>query len=83
MVERKIVMGLIKKYEDAWVKRDLDAIIKIFTKNGTYHERVLYLSFVGHSEIKKYWMDKVVVEQEDIRFKLLNLYIQGNTAIAE
>ena len=83
MVERKTVIKLIKKYEEAWVNRDAEAILEVFTKNARYHERVLKKPFLGHYGIRKYWQDKVVGEQEKIRFKLLNLYIEKNTAIAE
>jgi ketosteroid isomerase-like protein len=77
------VLEIIEKYENAWTERNPEAIIKIFKKNGIYHERVLEKPFVGHSQIKKYWKDKVIGEQENIKFKLLHLYIDGDTAIAE
>lgn len=83
MVERKVVLGLIRKYKEAWIKRDPEAIIKIFTKDAIYHERVLKKPHVGSLAIKKYWSDKVIREQKNIRFKLLNLYIDGNIAVAE
>ncbi len=39
--------------------------------------------FKGHQEIKEYWETKVVKEQSNIKFKLFNYYICGNTIIAE
>ena len=83
MVTRKTVIGIINKYKNAWVNRDPEAIVKIFSKNGKYQERVLKRPLIGHSKIKRYWQDKVVGEQKDIKFKLLHLYISGSTAIAE
>lgn len=83
MVDKKVVEKVIGDYASAWINRDPEAIIKIFTKDGEYHERVLGKPFIGHNEIKQYWKDKVIGEQEDIKFKLLALYIDGDTAIAE
>lgn len=83
MVSRKLVKSLIKEYEKAWITRNPEAIASIFTKNGIYHERVLEKPFVGSNQIKKYWVDKVIGEQKNIRFKLLNFYIQDDTAIEE
>ena len=77
------VRATIGKYAEAWKNRDPEAIIRIFAKNGRYHERVLDKPFIGHKAIKQYWTDKVVGEQTRIRFKLHNLYLDGNTAIAE
>ncbi len=35
------------------------------------------------SGIRKYWQKKVVTEQANIEAELLNLYLDGTTAIAE
>lgn len=83
MVSREIVENVLKIYEDAWVNQDPEKILTIFAENATYHERVLEKPLVGHDEIKQYWQSKVVEEQSDIKFKLLNIYIDGDTAIAE
>ena len=83
MVTRKVAIDVIRAYRKAWIDKDSEAIIKIFTKNGRYHEYVLKKPYKGHNEIKKYWEDKVVATQRNIRFKLLNLYIQKNVAVAE
>ena len=83
MVDRKVVEEIIEKYKDAWEKQDPDAILEIFTEDAIYHERVLEKPFIGHSEIRRYWKEKVVEGQEDIHFNLLALYIDGDTAIVE
>mgnify|MGYP001607372849 CR=1 FL=1 len=58
-------------------------ILTIFTKDGQYHEKAFEAPHKGHMDIKKYWQDKVVGEQSDIKFKLNKVLIDGNTAIAE
>ncbi len=83
MVDKKIVKKILKIYEEAWVKQDIDKILSIFHKDGLYHERVLKEPFKGHKEIAQYWKTKVVEEQSKIKFKLLNYYIFDNTIIAE
>lgn len=83
MVDENVVKKILKTYEEAWVERDVDKIASIFTEDGVYHERVLREPFRGRDEIRKYWQSKVVEEQSDIQFRLLNTYICGDTVIAE
>ncbi len=65
------------------MRRDPEILLSIFTKNGRYHEHAFNKPFVGHKEIRKYWEDNVVANQKDIKFRLLNLYIERNVVIAE
>ncbi len=83
MVSIETVNNVLKVYRDAWVNQDPDKILTIFTKDAVYHERILQEPFVGHEEIKRYWQSKVVEEQSDIKFKLLNIYIAGDVVTAE
>jgi len=83
MTNRKTVEKVLKIYRDAWVNQDPDKILTIFTKDAVYHERILQEPFIGHKEIKEYWQRKVVEEQSDIKFKLLKIYIDKDTAVAE
>jgi nuclear transport factor 2 (NTF2) superfamily protein len=83
MIDKKTAENILKIYEDAWVNQNPEKIISIFTEDGVYHEKVLEKPFIGHEQIKQYWQSKVVEEQSDINFKLLNYYIDGDTIIAE
>ncbi len=83
MVDKRTVKKIMKIYEEAWVGQDINKVLSIFHKNGIYHERVLKKPFIGHKGIRAYWKRKVVEEQSNIKFKLLNYYICGNTVIAE
>ena len=82
-LDKKEVEKVIGVYADAWVNQDVKKVLSIFTDDAVYHERVLEKPYVGHTEIGGYWQGKVVTEQSDIHFKLLNLCIDGNTVIAE
>ncbi|MDA3856140.1 MAG: nuclear transport factor 2 family protein [Candidatus Woesearchaeota archaeon] len=83
MVEKKVVLDLIEIYKKAWITQDPEMIITIFHENCEYGEYLLKGAYKGHQEIKDYWQRKVVEEQSEIKFNLLNLYIDGDTAIAE
>lgn len=83
MVPRETVLGALETYGKAWVEQDPLLILTIFTPDATYRERVFENPFRGHDEIKRYWQEKVVEEQSNISFALLNTYIDGDTAIAE
>ena len=83
MVDKKTVKRILEIYEEAWVGQDIEKILSIFKKGGVYHENVLKKAYKGHKEIANYWRKKVVKEQSDIKFKLLNYYICGNVVIAE
>ena len=83
MINKDMALQVINIYQEAWVKKDPDKILTIFTEDAVYHERPLEEPFVGHKGIKKYWIEKVVNSQDNIKFKLLNLYIDRNVCIAE
>jgi hypothetical protein len=84
-------MGLTKQdarkvvdtYIRAWEQQDPDLIVTIFTESATYHERVLEEPIPDREAIRRYWQEKVVETQANIRCRLLSLYIDGDTAIAE
>ena len=83
MLNRKIAKGILKKYEGAWVHQDVNMILSIFAKNWVYHEKVFEKPFRGHKEISKYWENNICNDQSNIKFRLLNFFICGNTIIAE
>lgn len=77
------VRNLIDIYLRAWATRDPDLILTVFTPTATYHERVLGKPICDHAGIREYWQSKVVESQANIQTELLNLYLDGTTAIAE
>jgi hypothetical protein len=84
-------MGLTKQdarkvvdtYIRAWEQQDPDLIVTIFTESATYHERVLEEPIPDREAIRRYWQAKVVEAQANIMCRLLSLYLDGDTAIAE
>lgn len=73
---------LIEIYGKAWETRDPELIVTIFTEEATYNDPKEPEN-IGRDAIKKYWETKVIGEQEDIKFKLLNVWVDGETVIAE
>lgn len=80
---KQTVRDVLDIYMRAWVERDPDLITTIFTDSAAYHERVLQAPILGQEGIREYWTSKVVGSQANIRCELLNLYLDGTTAIAE
>lgn len=74
---------VVDVYLHAWTAQDPDLIVTIFTPTATYHERVLEEPIRGEAGIRDYWRTKVVAGQSNIEVELLNLYLDGTTAVAE
>lgn len=73
---------LIEIYGRAWETKDPELIITIFTEDATYddpHEPINN----GREAIRNYWITKVIGEQDQIKFTLKNLWVDGDTVIAE
>jgi uncharacterized protein (TIGR02246 family) len=77
------VRELLDTYIRAWETQDPALIVTIFTEEATYHERVMGEPIRGRDGIHAYWQSKVVEEQANITCKLLHLYLDDGTAIAE
>lgn len=77
------VRDVIAVYIKAWQERDPDLIVTIFTPDATYHERVMRDPIPDREAIREYWRSKVVGAQANITCELVELYLDGDTAIAE
>lgn len=77
------VRAVLDVYIKAWETQDPDLIVTIFTEDATYHERVLEAPIPDRDAIREYWGTKVVASQANIKCELLNVYLDGSTAIAE
>ena len=83
MVSRDVAREIVNTYGKAWVQMDPELVITIFHEDGEYGEYLLKCSHKGHQAIKEHWQKKVVNEQSKIKFELLNLFVDGDTFIAE
>lgn len=82
-VARADVRAVVDVYLRAWMTQDPELIATVFTPTATYHERVLSEPIRGVAAIRAYWQSKVVAGQANIDARLLSLYLDGDTAIAE
>ena len=81
-MDKEQAIKLLNTYGEAWINRDPELILTIFTPDATYndpHEP----ENQGHEGIRAYWKSKVVGEQKDITFNLLNVWIDENVVVAE
>ncbi|MVU77111.1 nuclear transport factor 2 family protein [Nocardia sp. ET3-3] len=83
MLTEDTARRVIDTYFRAWETQDPALIVTIFTENATYAERAFEEPHRGRTGIAAYWKDKVVGDESDIRCRLLSLYLDGQTAIAE
>jgi hypothetical protein len=77
------VREVLGVYVKAWETQDPSLIVTIFTPAATYHERVMEDPIPDREAIRAYWQSKVVKAQANITCRLVNLYLDGDTAIAE
>ena len=73
---------LLNIYGKAWVTRDPDLIVSIFTEDATYFDPHEPMN-IGREAIRAYWISKVEGEQTDISFELKNVWVDAMTVIAE
>jgi uncharacterized protein (TIGR02246 family) len=73
---------LIEVYGKAWEEQDPDLICTIFTEDATYDDPHQEKN-IGLDGIRAYWISKVIGEQKDIHFKIINVWLDGDVVIAE
>lgn len=80
---KREVQDVVDLYVKAWVEQDADLIVTIFTEAATYHERAFDAPIRTRAGIREYWQRKVIESQAEITCDVLNLYVDGTTAIVE
>jgi uncharacterized protein (TIGR02246 family) len=83
MTTRAEVQALLDTYVKAWETQDPDLIVTIFTPDASYHERVMEDPIPDRDAIRAYWESKVVAGQAHIECRILAIYLDGDTVIAE
>ena len=81
----KQIQNVMKKYGQAWEKRDTNLILDCFTEGGKYQESPLRKPYYGHKEIKNFWDKVVVKDTANIKFALGKCWVSedGKTGFAE
>lgn len=73
---------LIETYGKAWETKDPELIATIFTEEATYNDPKEPENN-GLEAIKEYWRYKVIGEQDDIKFDIRHIWVDGDAVIAE
>jgi uncharacterized protein (TIGR02246 family) len=81
-MDKARAIELLNIYGKAWETRDPNLIVTIFTDDATYSDPREPLND-GRDAIRAYWVSKVIGEQDDIHFDLRNVWVDGDTVIAE
>jgi uncharacterized protein (TIGR02246 family) len=81
-MDKARAIELLNIYGKAWETRDPNLIVTIFTDDATYNDPREPLND-GRDAIRAYWVSKVIGEQDDIHFDLRNVWVDGDTVIAE
>ncbi len=81
-MQKEEAKKLIDIYGKAWETRDPELITSVFTEDAIYNDPKEPLS-IGRDAIKHYWVTKVIGEQEEIKFFLKNIWVDGGNVIAE
>ncbi len=82
LMTKDIATKLLNTYGEAWMTRDPDLIVTIFSPDATYHDPREPKN-IGREAIRAYWVSKVIGEQADIEFTLRHVWVDGDTVIAE
>ncbi len=73
---------LIETYGHAWKTKDIDLLASIFNDDAIYNDP-REKENVGLTQIREYWKYKVVDGQDDITFTIKNIWVDGDTILAE
>jgi hypothetical protein len=67
-------------YRNAWIGRDTELVLSLFTENATYRESRFLPAFIGRESIRRYWANNVVAGQRDIAFDFDLFAVRGPQA---
>ena len=67
-------------YRNAWIGRDIELVLSLFTENATYRESRFLPAFIGREAIRRYWANNVVAGQRDIAFDFDLFAVRGPQA---
>lgn len=73
---------VLQKYFEAWEKKSPELLDQVFSKEAEYEEKPFEVTYKGLREIKSYWREKVV-PQDEIVISILRVHYVGNTALVK
>jgi SAM-dependent methyltransferase len=80
--EEKILARLLRKYFTAWRTQSVELLDEVFADNAEYYDKPFSRPLQGLKAIRKYWTDKVLIQQR-IRISISRVGYSDLDAIAE
>jgi len=80
MITEAEAIDWVAAYGDAWMTREPDRIVRLFTPDATYRERRFRAAIQGADAIRSYWQDLVHDLQRDVHFQPEQIVVAGNQA---
>ncbi|MEO8758578.1 MAG: nuclear transport factor 2 family protein [Devosia sp.] len=74
------IRAWVEAYRQAWIDRDPDQIVQIFTADAHYQEDHFKPGLMGVEAIRTYWQVIVESQQRDVDFSYELLATRGRTA---
>ena len=76
------VQNWLDEYGRAWVDRDPDRVVTLFSDTATYRETPFDDPMTGRHEIREYWQNNAAEAQENVAFASQVWTVRNDTAIA-
>ena len=73
----------IEAYKRAWITRDAEIAVSLFTDDATYREGRFVPAMVGSEAIRNYWQSRVFEGQRDVSFKYKLWAVSGAQCFAD
>lgn len=72
----------LEGYKSAWIGRDVDLAVSLFTDDAEYKEKRFGEPLLGHPTLRSYWNDRIYEHQRDISFAYQIWSVQENICVA-
>src|SRR4051794_39129895 len=80
MIAEADARAWIEAYGDAWITRDPDKVVRLFTPDASYRERPFHAPLRGSDSIRNYWQMLVHDLQRDVAFEIEQVVVSGDSA---
>jgi uncharacterized protein (TIGR02246 family) len=80
MISEDDARAWVAAYAEAWVNRDPDRVVELFTSDARYQERRFGNPLEGVEAIRTYWQTLVHELQREVAFELHQVAVTGDQA---
>ena len=74
--------AVIERYNDAWNRHDIDAIVALHTEDSVFENHTSGGKATGRAEIRKL-LESILATFPDLRFELRRLYLREDLVVQE